>query len=468
MNEPIQSQSLMKSLTTNLLLILITFAGSLLHGQSTIPIRDTAPFPDSLLYCASALLPDGRVMVWGGQKQAQTSGGKIALRKTSYFYAPDTETWSDGPELNAEVISPLVITLANGDIMSIGGQGFFSLAGIDSIPQRTNQVEIFDVSENQWIVADSIPFGDSPYTGTSGHLLPDSNVWLTTTNGDYGTLDHETLTWTDQSGIFGPLDAGGRPIVTLDNGIIFHTGAGGQYYDMQNQQITYADPVVPMHTNNVVKLNDGRILTWEDEFSFSQQALMVNPSGTASTKIDSLPIPGQATAGTLMPDGKVWVFGLGEIGFGPYTLLQIFDPATDTWSSPGTYRFRPDLIQGYHLHLLPDTSIVVFSTANNSDGTPTGSYRINAEGTTGLLPALSFLDWRIQFDQHAQRLRLEPGSASGEELMFTLRDLQGRVQLRRPVREAYARDLHGLPAGVYVVHLRAEDGAWMTRKIRID
>ncbi len=462
MYEPIQFLFLMKILTTNLLTILTLLSGTLLYGQSSIPIRETTPFPDSLFFCASALLPDGRVLVWGGQKE-QSVNGKVALRKTSYFYEPDSETWSEGPELNSEVVSPLVITLANGDIMSIGGQGFFTIAGIDSVPQRTDHVEIFDVSENQWVVTDSIPFGNSPYTGTSGILLPDSNVWMTTTNGDYGTFDTKTMTWTDHQGIFGPLDAGGRPIVILDNGIIFHTGAGGQYYDRQGQMITYADPVVPMYPDNVIKLNDGRILTWDDEFSFSQQAFIVNASGTGSMVADSLVIPGQQTKGTLMPDGKVWVFGSGEVGLGPYTLLQIFDPTTDTWSSPGTYSFSPlGLITGSHQHLLSDTSLVVIVTASTSK-----CYRINAEGTTSLLPAMLFLEWHIQFDQHARHLDIQPSSPTAGSVEFTMIDAGGRTIIKQPLNREYSRHLENLPAGIYFVHLHREDGAWMSRKILI-
>ncbi|MEZ4827194.1 MAG: hypothetical protein R3C61_13095 [Bacteroidia bacterium] len=452
----------MKKLLTILSLCLMCVS---IHAQSTIPIRETATYPDSVLYTASALLPNGNVIVWGGQKLAKAPGGKIWLSNKSYVYDPTAETWTSGPDLNAEVAAPLVVTLANGNIMSIGGNGYQTIAGIDSFPLRTDNVEILDVITNEWTVVAGVPFGTSPYTGTSGILLPDSNVWMTTTNGDYGTFDTKSLTWTNQTSVFGPLDAGGRPIVILDNGIIFHTGAGGQYYSLGGNSISYADPVVPMYTGDVVKLQDGRILTWDDGFSFSQEAIMVNTTGTSSMVTDSLVIPGQATTGRLMPDGKVWVFGFGEVGFGPYTLLQIFDPSTDTWSSPGTYNFHPEILTGYHMHLLGDTSLVVITT------TQTASYRINAgEGATGIKSLVKMLNWQMIYEQQSEMLSVR--SNVGVEKMkvnLTLMDIQGRViHEESAIPVEWGISLANLSPGVYVARLLREDGAWMVKKIRVD
>ncbi|MEM7659330.1 MAG: hypothetical protein AAF399_24635, partial [Bacteroidota bacterium] len=80
-----------------------------LHAQSSIPIRETTPFPDSVLGANSAPLPDGNVIVWGGQKQVQTPSGKIWLSTKSYIYHYADESWSDGPDLPTEVYSALVV-----------------------------------------------------------------------------------------------------------------------------------------------------------------------------------------------------------------------------------------------------------------------------------------------------------------------------------------------------------------------
>ena len=453
--------NLMKSTLSLVLFLLIS--ALIVWGQSTIPIRETTGFPDELLFTASATLPDGRVLAWGGQKHVAAPGGKIWLVNTSYIYDYMTETWTAGPALHAEVVSPLTVELPNGNILSIGGQGYASIAGIDSFPQRTDHVEMYDVGTGEWQVVDIIPFGSSPYTGISAVVLPDSNVWLTSTNGDYGLLDTETLTWFNQTGTLGPLDAGGRPIVILDDSTVFCTGAGGQYYDYPNGAITYLDPPVPMYTSAVRKLQDGRILTWDNGFSFSQEAIMVSADGSSSAVTDSLLIPGQATSGVVMPDSNVWVMGLGEIGFGPFTLLQIFDPTTDTWSSPGTYNFRPTVLAGYKLHLLPDTSILMLTTTSGGK-----SYRINAGEATALQPQLRLLNWEIHYDHLQAILTLRPGN-DRSTADFRLINLQGQTVLTESgLREEKQIALPSLASGVYVVVLEGKNGEWMRRKILVD
>ncbi len=445
-----------------LFLSLITGIISAAFAQSDIPIRETTDYPEGVLFAASATLNDGRVMAWGGQKLESPPGSNKAwLLNTSFFYDYETELWTQGPDLSQEVISPLVVSLPDGRILSIGGQGYATIATVDSFPQRTDHVEMYDPTTNQWTTVDSIPFGNSPYTGTSAVVLPDSNVWLTSTNGDYGIFNTKTLTWTLQTGTLGPLDAGGRPIVILDNGMVFCTGAGGQYYDYPNGNITYLDPIVPMYTTAVHKLNDGRILTWDNAFSFSQEAIMVAATGNTSSVTDSLVAPFQASKGVLMPDGTIWAVGVGQFGPPPYTLLQMFDPNTDTWSSPGGYDFLPG-ITGFKLHLLPDTSILMFASAAGAT-----SYRINAGGTTGLAPDLRLLDWQITYDQSTTTLRLSPG-AEQREASFSLLNLQGQaVRKHSQVKSHFQTSLSGLSPGLYIVLLEGEHGAWTSKKIMV-
>lgn len=447
-----------------LVLILISGIISAAYSQSTIPIRETTDYPEGALFSASVTLTDGRVMAWGGQKQEKPPGSnKTWLLNTSYFYDHETELWTQGPDLNKEVISPVVITLPDGKILSIGGQGYVTIATLDSFPQRVDYVEMYDPATNLWTEVDSIPFGDSPYTGTSAVVLPDSNVWLTSTNGDYGVFNTKTLTWTDQTGTLGPLDAGGRPMVILDNGMVFCTGAGGQYYDYPNGNITYLDPIVPMYTTAVHKLNDGRILTWDNAFSFSQEAIMVSATGSSSAVTDSLVAPFQASKGILMPDGTIWAMGVGQFGQAPYTLLQMFDPVTDTWSSPGGYDFLPALLTGFKLHLLPDTSILVFSSADGAT-----SYRINDGNATALAPELRLLNWSIQYDQSLAVLTLSSG-ADYKAATFRLLNLQGQAVIQEShVQSEFRTSLSQLATGIYIVLLEGEDGTWKRKKILVE
>jgi hypothetical protein len=469
-----RSQNLQKSILINLKLLHMKRIFTLFSilslffslAQAQIPIRETTPFPDSVLFAASALLPNGNVLAWGGQKLAQAPNNKPWLSKQSYVYDPTTETWSAGPDLNHEVISPTVVTLANGNIMSMGGQGYFSIVGIDSFPQRTHTVEMYDFATNSWMEMDTIPFGDSPYTGTSGVLTSQDHVWFTSTNGDYALFKTDSMKWQPLTGTLGPLDAGGSPMVVLNNGNVFLSGAGGQIWDISANNLTYVDPPLQIYSQGgaVIKLADGRILTWDHAFAFSQAAALVSATGNTSTFTDSLVIPGQAVTGVLMPDDKVWAFGLGEpLTFDPLTLLQIYDPATETWSSPGTYNFRPEVLTGYKLHLLQDSSVLVLSTTQKS-------YRINAgAGQTSIERFLMPLYWDLLYDDYANVLHIQPQTQAGpEKVAFSLLDLQGKVLQQAQLSHAQDFPLAGLPHGIYIARLHREDGAFVYRKIRVE
>ncbi len=435
------------------------------YGQ--IPIRETAFFPDSVTLAGSAMLPDGRVMVWGGQKLAQTPSGKIWLSNKSYIYDPVQETWSAGADLNAEVVGPTVVTLQNGNIVSMGGQVYTTFFTVDSFPQRTHRVEMYDVSSQMWVDLDTIPFGSSPYTGISAIVTPAGNIFLTSTNGDYAMFNTNTMSWTPLTGTWGPLDAGGRPMVNLNNGKIFLTGAGGQLLDIAATSLTYLNPAQKLYTGEgaVVKMADGRILTWDNGSSFAQEAIIVSVDGTTATPTDSLLIPGQLTKGLLMPDDKVWMFGPGEVfTMTGKTLLQIFDPATDTWSSPGSYNIAPQLYVDYQLFLLNDSSIFVLNT------TLPNCYRINAgSGSTGIQDQLEPLEWAISYDQQQKTLHLQSlATGQTEAVSLSIMDIQGKMlSWEKEVTGTHQVSLNSLSSGIYIARLLREDGAHLTKKIQV-
>ena len=454
------------------LLIVSTLLAILLapESQAQIPIRETTTFPVESLHTSSAKLPDGRVMVWGGQRTTPAPNNKFWLSKESYIYDPVLETWTQGPDLTAETSGSSVVTLPNGNIVSIGGQAYVTIVGIDSFPQRTDIVHLYDVNTQTWSSIDSVPFGSSPYTGISSVVTPGGNVWLTSTNGDYGTLDTGTMLWTNESGLYGPLDAGGRPLVVLDNGKIFCTGAGGQIYDIGGQQITYTrqvgDPPMDLYAQHgaVVKLLDGRILTWDKGFSFSQEATLIGKNGLTSSVTDSLIIPGGPNAGVRMPNGEVWVFGWGNLTpIGSHTLLQIYDPVNETWSSPGTYSFLAEIISGFDLHLLNDSSLLAISTSGKC-------YRINAgEGPNSVYESQELLKWTLIHDSKQEILHIQPEGRHGNEVVdFSLIDLQGKSLLvENGLGNEREVSLNGLPAGIYYARLLGKNGAYLVKKIQL-
>ncbi|WP_181438530.1 kelch repeat-containing protein [Paenibacillus sambharensis] len=91
-------------------------------------------------YAGAALLPDGRILVVGGQ-------GVNGALHTTEIYNPLTGKWSDGPRMKQRQGSPLVTVLANGSIMVTDVQGGSTSAEILTIkPELSRQKVKYDLN----------------------------------------------------------------------------------------------------------------------------------------------------------------------------------------------------------------------------------------------------------------------------------------------------------------------------------
>jgi hypothetical protein len=155
------------------------------------------------------LLPDGRVMLVGGQNERQgndpttTPATSQSVSRTTHLYDPATGTWTDGPPLATARYSHSTVLLTNGKLLVAGGVGPQNIGGRTSLASA----EIYDPVANAWTPAGSmnvprVNFGmitlpngkvlaiggssnsnNTPLLATTEIYDPDANTWAYTSNG---------------------------------------------------------------------------------------------------------------------------------------------------------------------------------------------------------------------------------------------------------------------------------------------
>src|SRR5207302_1813036 len=113
-----------------------------LWGPATGRITAAASLADHDVFCAGhTFLPDGRLLVAGGQGLDDTVG-----QKSASIYDPFTDTWAPAPDMNAGRWYPTTTTLANGDVLVLSGEvdGRPGGAGRNVLPQ------VFEPATGAW------------------------------------------------------------------------------------------------------------------------------------------------------------------------------------------------------------------------------------------------------------------------------------------------------------------------------
>ncbi len=251
--------------------------------QSTAEIYDprtgTFTFTGSLAVGRSrfpaVLLPDGQVLVIGG---VMSSGIRTAACE---IYNPQTGAWSPRAPMNVVRGQHTATLLRDGRVLVVGGS---TAANV-----YTNSVEIYDPGLDTWTLVQPLNESRGDHTAT---LLNDSRV----------------------------LVAAGNRTTVLQTAEIYDVGLDTWTNTPNMNQIH--------NRTSATLLRDGRVL------------MAPGSSGTISEYYDvgldqwfptagNVQIPRSETATVLLPNGKVLLVGGGD-GTGT---AELFDPATDTWST---------------------------------------------------------------------------------------------------------------------------------------
>lgn len=265
------------------------------------------PLPEARGGHTSSLLPDGRVLVVGGQVGSSYTA-------STAIYRPATNTWTTGPAMSVPRVQHVAVPLRDGRVLVAGGQ---SVEG-----GSLASAEIYDPSSNTWSTTGSLATARRVHTAV---LMADGRVLV---NGGHN------------DGINAPLASAER----FDPA----SGTWTALPDMSNTRHSGASLLLP---GGVVLATGG----------FSGHVDRYLPSANTWLGTSVFPAGLIAHSLTLLGNGKVWLAG-GYSGVQQFA-SHVYDPATNLWTPGPSLPLRR---AGHQAALLPGGDVLLIG-GNSTD-----------------------------------------------------------------------------------------------------
>ncbi|AEV83893.1 hypothetical protein ACWT_2548 [Actinoplanes sp. SE50] len=257
------------------------------------------------MFCPGiATLPDGRIVVTGGNNSEKTS-----------IYDPATDAWTAGPAMTTPRGYQASATLGDGRVFTVGGSWSGGAGGVNG--GRHKAGEVFSPATG-WT---ALPGADA-----APMLTADSNP-----NGDYRKDNHAWLfAWSGGRVLQAGPSRAMNWYTTAGTGGVSPAGVRGDDGDAMN--------------GNAVMYDTGKILTvggapnYENNDATANAYVLTIAGSTVTTrKIAPMANARAFHNSVVLPDGKVAVFG-GQnypVPFSDNTAVlqaELFDPVTETFS----------------------------------------------------------------------------------------------------------------------------------------
>jgi galactose oxidase len=258
------------------------------------------------MFCPGiSALPDGRIIVTGGNNSSKTS-----------IYNPATDAWSTGPAMTTPRGYQASATLSDGRVFTIGGSWSGGTGGVGSTPHKAGEV---------WSAANG-------WTALPGASVVPMLTADADTRGDYRKDNHAWLfAWSDGT----VLQAGPSKAMnwysTSGTGAVAPAGTRGDDGDAMN--------------GNAVMYDAGKILTIGGAPSYEQSnatahayVLTVKNDAVTTRKVAPMANTRAFHNSVVLPDGKVAVFG-GQnfaVPFSDNTAVfsaELWDPVTERFTA---------------------------------------------------------------------------------------------------------------------------------------
>jgi hypothetical protein len=270
----------------------------------------------------ATLLPDGRVLITGGQPVGSNTGWTDG-QASAELYDPSTGTFSATGSMSTARVLHTATLLNTGQVLIVGG--------FDGVPALAS-AELYDPLTGAFTPTGSLTIARAGHTAT---LLADGRVLI---DGGPGNADSPPAPelYDPATGTFSPA---GNPAF---NG-------------------TYPASASILPNGDVLE-------TLEYPCDFDDQAETYDPLAGAFSPTGNMTANRGYTTATLLPEGKVLIDGRDDVSFGGSS--EIYDPATGTFTA--TVGMFPESEEGHTSTLLPDGTVLLaggwiccgFSVAN--------------------------------------------------------------------------------------------------------
>ena len=323
---------------------------------SWTPLTNLIPDPNGAQ--TMMLLTDGTIMVMGGSDNASN---------VWYGLTPDTSgsyingTWFQLASSNVQRLFAPMVTLPDGRVMLLGGE----YSGPNTDPNFNNTGEIYNPVTNKWAGIAKFPqsqFGDDPLEVLpNGQVLagflqdgrtfiynPATNTWkqaatkLGAFAGDGGDAsdeeswvklpDNSILTYSIFNSISSGVSTAQRYIPSTNQWV-----SAGTLTDAQGQPLMMSSPDVGFELGPAMLLPDGRVL----QIGGTGSTAYYTPSTNTWVQGPDIPDSNVATddPAAVLPNGHVLVAASpfatdsqGNFGFPPPTQIYELDPIANTWT----------------------------------------------------------------------------------------------------------------------------------------
>ncbi|MCU7722172.1 discoidin domain-containing protein [Actinoplanes sp. KI2] len=321
------------------------------------------------MFCPGiSVLPDGRVIVTGGNNNQKTS-----------IYDPATDAWTDGGNMTTGRGYQASVTLGSGKVFTIGGSWSGPVGGTGSNPHKAGEVWSADAGWHALPGANVVPMLTND-SNTLGDYRKDNHAWLFAWKGDkiLQAGPSKAMNWYSIDG----------------NGSVSAAGTRSDADEMNGSAVMF---------------DTGKILTLGGSPSYNNSdatadahLLTINDDGTVSVrKVGSMANTRAFQNSVVLPDGKVLVIG-GEnyaVPFSDNTAVlnaELWDPTSGQFSTMGTMAVP----RTYHsvALLLPDGRVFTGGgglcgtgcATNHFDGQIfTPPYLLNADGSAAERPEIT-------------------------------------------------------------------------------
>jgi hypothetical protein len=340
----------------------------------------------------ATLLPDGRVLIVGGEITGSDYQGTFT--NTAEVWDPAAGTFSPTGSLSEPRGWHSATLLPDGRVLVVGGAN-------GSPDNDFASAEIWDPESDTFSPAGSLAEPPGHHTAT---LLPDGRV-LVVADDQAGAAPHLAVpeVWDPETNAFSPAgslaEPRGGPATLLLDGRVLVVGGSAAKAEVWDPETDAFSPAGSLGTDwgyrTSTLLSDGRVLVTGSDLRDGEDASAVvwDPATSAFSPAGS-PAMAWIDPATLLPDGRVLVVGYGSWDVGDpwdHIVAQVWDPESGTFSPAGSLAQERDY---FSTTAVPDGRVLIVGGCIGMEcqGGPVASAEIWDPENSTFIPAGSLAE----------------------------------------------------------------------------